>query len=108
MARSTPDVFRAISDPSRRQILKLLSRQTLTVNSLVENFRISRPAISRHIRILNASGFISIEDIGRERYCKLKQNGFADVQRWIRYYDVFWRSKLNNLEALLNQEHPKK
>lgn len=108
MTRSTPDVFRAISDPSRRQILQLLSKESLTINSLADNFRMSRPAVSRHIKILHTSGFILIEDVGRERYCVLKQDGFVNVQRWIDFYDTFWKSKLKNLETLLNHKAHKK
>jgi DNA-binding transcriptional ArsR family regulator len=102
MTRPTRDVFKAISDPSRRQILQLLSKQTHTVNSLVENFRMSRPAVSRHIKILRASGFISMKNVGRQRYCMLRRDGFVDVQRWVDFYGAFWQSKLKNLETLLN------
>jgi DNA-binding transcriptional ArsR family regulator len=108
MTRHRHDAFRAISDPSRRRILLLLSKQSLTINSLVQNFRMSRPAVSRHIKILETSGFISIRDVGRERYCTLKQEGFADVERWMQFYDVFWKSKLKSLDSLLSDPTPKK
>jgi DNA-binding transcriptional ArsR family regulator len=108
MAQPRPDVFRAIGDPSRRQILQLLSRETLTINSLVENFDMSRPAVSKHIKILYSTGFISIEDKGRERYCTLKPDGFTELQKWIDFFDVFWKLKLKKLETLLNQKITKK
>ncbi len=108
MTPRTRDAFRAIGDPNRRQILKMLSEQSRTINSLAENFDMSRPAISRHIKILHRNGFISIEDIGRERHCKLKQDGFAEVQNWIDFFDGFWKSKLNKLEVLLNMKENKK
>lgn len=98
------DVFQVIGDPSRRQILKLLSKDSLTINSLAENFDMSRPAVSKHIKILNLAGFISIQDIGRERYCILKQDGFKELQEWINYFDKFWASKLGKLEALLHNK----
>jgi DNA-binding transcriptional ArsR family regulator len=104
MAAQTLDTFQVIADPSRRQILQLLSKDSLTINSLAENFEMSRPAVSKHIRILNEAGFISIQNIGRERYCILKQDGFNDLQEWIDYFDKFWTSKLKKLETLLNKK----
>ncbi|HTF31873.1 MAG TPA: metalloregulator ArsR/SmtB family transcription factor [Flavitalea sp.] len=104
MAQPTLDTFQVIADPSRREILRLLSKSSLTINSLAENFDMSRPAVSKHIRILHSAGFISIEDIGRERYCTLKQDGFNDLKEWISYFDKFWLSKLKKLETLLNNK----
>ena len=108
MAQQMLDAFQAIADPSRRQILRLLSKDSLTINSLAENFEMSRPAVSKHIKILRYAGFISIEDIGRERYCTLRQDGFSELQEWIDFYDVFWKSKLKKLESLLNTRNTKK
>ena len=104
MAPATLDAFQVIADPSRRQILHLLSKDSLTINTLASNFDMSRPAVSKHIRILQEAGFISISDIGRERYCILKQDGFNDIQEWINYFDKFWVSKLQKLETILNKK----
>ena len=98
------DAFQVIADPSRRQMLRLLSKDTLTINSLAENFDMSRPAVSKHIKILYTAGFISIQDIGRERHCTLKQDGFNELQEWINYFDKFWTSKLKKLETFLNNK----
>ncbi len=108
MATATLDAFQAIGDPSRRQILLLLSKETLTINELVENFDISRPAVSKHIKILNENGFISIKDIGRERYCTLNQDGFNEVQQWINFFNGFWKGKMNKLETALNNKRNSK
>jgi DNA-binding transcriptional ArsR family regulator len=108
MAPQTLDAFQAIADPSRREILRLLSKNSLTINSLAENFDMSRPAVSKHIKILEYSGFISIEDIGRERHCILKQDGFNELQGWINFFDTFWKGKLKKLELLLNNKINKK
>ena len=107
MAIPTLDVFQVIGDPSRRKMLMLLSKDSLTINSLADNFDMSRPAVSKHIKILYNAGFISIRDIGRERYCTLKQDGFKELQNWISYFDKFWTSKLKKLETLLNKKLPK-
>jgi DNA-binding transcriptional ArsR family regulator len=104
MTTQTLDAFQAIADPSRRQILQLLSKDSLTINALAENFEMSRPAVSKHIKILYGAGFISIQNIGRERYCILKQDGFDELEEWIDYFDKFWLSKLKKLEMLLNKK----
>jgi DNA-binding transcriptional ArsR family regulator len=106
MAIPTLDAFQVIGDPSRRKMLMLLSADSLTINSLAENFDMSRPAVSKHIKILHNAGFISIRDIGRERYCTLKKDGFEELQSWISYFDQFWASKLKKLETLLNNKLP--
>jgi DNA-binding transcriptional ArsR family regulator len=108
MAPQTLDTFQAIADPSRRQILKLLSKDSLTINSLAENFEMSRPAVSKHIKILEYAGFIAIEDVGRERYCTLKQDGFHNLQEWMSFFDAFWTTRLKKLDALLNSKTNKK
>jgi DNA-binding transcriptional ArsR family regulator len=107
MKQSNQDVFQAISDPNRRQILNLLSEDTLTINALADNFEMSRPAVSKHIKILQSAGFITIEDIGRERYCILSREGFNNLQEWIGYFDNFWQTKLKKLGKLLDEKSRK-
>jgi DNA-binding transcriptional ArsR family regulator len=99
------DVFQVVADASRRQILRLLLKDSLTINALAEHFDMSRPAVSKHIKILHGAGFISIQDIGRERHCILKQEGFDKLQEWINYFDNFWQSKLEKLKMLLDNKH---
>src|ERR1700745_2579426 len=101
MQTQTLDAFQVIADPSRRQMMQLLSKDTLTINALAENFDMSRPAVSKHIKIMYNAGFISIKDIGRERYCTLKQDGFDELQDFIDYFDKFWSPKLKKLQQLL-------
>jgi DNA-binding transcriptional ArsR family regulator len=102
MAPQTLDAFQVIADPSRRKMLRLLSKDSLTINHLAQNFDMSRPAVSKHIKALQTAGFISIQDIGRERHCILKQEGFNELKEWIGYFDGFWPGKLKKLEMLLN------
>src|SRR5271155_1496036 len=104
MRVQTLDAFQVIADPSRRQMMQLLSKDSLTINALAENFDMSRPAVSKHIKIMYTAGFISITDVGRERYCTLKQDGFNQLQDFINYFDKFWESKLKKLETLLNNK----
>ena len=98
------DVFQVIADPSRRQMLKLLSKDSLNIKALADNFDMSRPAVSKHIKILQAAGFISIHEIGRERHCILNRDGFKELQSWISYFDKFWSGKLKMLETILNDK----
>lgn len=104
MKIQTLDAFQVIADPSRRQMLMMLSKDSMTINSIAENFDMSRPAVSKHIKVLYNAGFISIKDIGRERHCVLKQDGFNELQDFINYFDKFWTSKLKKLETLLNNK----
>ncbi len=104
MAIQRFDAFQVIADPNRRHMMQLLSRKSMTINSLAENFDMSRPAVSKHIKIMCGAGFISIKDIGRERHCILKQDGFNELQHFIDFFDKFWLSKLEKLEALLNNK----
>ena len=104
MPAQTFDAFQVVADPSRRQMLQLLSKDSLTINALAENFDMSRPAVSKHIRIMYNAGFISITDIGRERYCILKQDGFNELQNFINFFEKFWTTKLKKLETILNNK----
>lgn len=104
MAQPTLDAFQVIADANRRQMLKMLSKKSLTINALAENFDMSRPAVSKHININGARRFISIQGIGRERHCLLKQDGFNELQKWINYFDNFWESKLQKLQLLLDKK----
>jgi DNA-binding transcriptional ArsR family regulator len=107
MSTQTLDAFQVIADPSRRQMLMLLSKDSMTINSLAENFDMSRPAVSKHVKILYNAGFISITDIGRERHCVLKQDGFNELQDFINYFDKFWVKKLQKLQYILDNKSKK-
>ncbi len=100
----TLDAFQVIADPSRRQMLVMLSKDSMTINSLAKNFDMSRPAVSKHIKILYNAGFISIKGIGRHRHCILKQDGFKELQDFINYFDHFWTTKLKKLQTILNNK----
>ena len=104
MQAQTLDAFQVIADPSRRQMLVMLSKDSMTINALAENFDMSRPAVSKHVKILYNAGFISIKNIGRERYCVLKQDGFNELQGFIDYFDKFWSTKLKKLQTILENK----
>jgi DNA-binding transcriptional ArsR family regulator len=97
------DVFQAIADPTRREIIGLLSNQSMNLNTVAERFDVSRPAISKHIKILTECGLITIQQQGRERYCEVKLNKLHEVSDWVEQYRKFWTAKLDALDAYLTQ-----
>ena len=102
------DVFQAIADPTRRQIIGLLANNPLNLNAVAEKFDISRPAVSKHIRILTECGLIEIRQTGRERYCYTNLKQLKEVADWTEKYRIFWTQKLDALENFLNKEQKKK
>ena len=96
------DVFQAIADPTRREIINMIAHQSLNLNSVSENFNISRPAISKHIKILTECGLIRIRQQGRERQCEAKLDGLNEISQWVEQYKQFWESKLDSLENYLS------
>ena len=97
------DVFQAIADPNRRAILSLLARQRMTLNGVAENFCISRPAVSRHIRILKECGLVVVIPHGRERYCEARFDKLSEVTDWVEQYRQVWEARFNRLDDLLEQ-----
>lgn len=95
------DVFQAIADPTRREIIQLLSRQTLNLNAVAEQFDISRPAVSKHIKILTECGLVNVSVQGREHYCEAKLDALNEVADWIDQYRKFWDTKWDALDAYL-------
>src|SRR5262245_53961990 len=97
------DVFQAIADPTRREIINLIAGQSLNLNAVAEKFDISRPAISKHIKILTECGLIMIKQQGRERYCEAKLQKLNEVSDWVDQYRKFWMERLDALENYLDE-----
>jgi len=98
------DVFQAIADPTRREIINILAKKSLNLNAVADNFKISRPAISKHIKVLTECGLIVIKQQGRERYCEASLSSLSEVSGWIEQYRVFWTRKLDALGDFLERE----
>jgi len=98
------DVFQAIADPTRRRIIQLISKNSLNLNSVADQFEISRPAISKQIKILEECGLIFIRQQGRERFCEARLERLQPVSAWVEEYSVFWNSKLDALDRFLVEE----
>jgi len=97
------DVFQAIADPHRRQIIDLLSKQPLTLNAIAGKFHISRPAVSQHIKHLAECGIVEIEQKGRERYCKIKPEKLVPAFLWLEKYQQQWTERIDLFEEYVNQ-----
>jgi DNA-binding transcriptional ArsR family regulator len=97
------DVFHAIADPTRRRILGIIASGPLTLNGVAEKFKISRPAVSKHVKILQECGLVKIRKDGRERYCEPRFEKLKDVSSWLEKYRIFWTEKLDNLERFLKE-----
>jgi DNA-binding transcriptional ArsR family regulator len=96
------DVFQAIADPTRREIINLIAYQPLNLNAIADKFDVSRPAISQHIKILTECGLIEIKKQGRERYCEAKLQQLNEVATWIETYRQLWEEKYSRLDNLLS------
>ena len=97
------DVFQAIADPTRREIISLVARQSLNLNSIADNFAVSRPAISQHIRILTECGLIVIKKQGRERYCEVKVQKLKEIDDWVEPFRKLWSERFDALDDLLKK-----
>lgn len=103
MNQTRRDVFQAISDPTRREIIHLLARRTLNLNNVADHFTISRPAVAKHIRILTECGLVVVRTRGRETFCEADLKGLKQVSEWANTYQEFWNNKLDALERFLDE-----
>ena len=102
--RQREAVFRAIADPTRRQILSLLRQRRCSVGEIAGNFRVSRPAISKHIRLLRRAGLVLSESQGTARICRLTPAPLRAVDDWLREYRELWRESLHTLKRLVEED----
>lgn len=102
------DVFQAIADPIRREIIEVLAEAPLTVNAVAEKFDISRPAVSKHLKILEECGIVSIHQQGRERFCQIQPSSLIPAFMWIDQYRKLWEARLDSFEEYLNELQDKK
>ena len=101
---SHSDVFLAVADPTRRAILDRLRRGPSPVNELASGFRVSRPAISKHLRILRSARLVHEKREGRQRIYQLEADRIQEIAKWSEAYRVFWQHSLTNLKHRLESE----
>ncbi len=97
------DIFQAIADPNRRQIIDLLAKESMTLNAIADKFHISRPAVSQHIKHLTECGIVEIEQKGRERYCKIKPQSLIPAFLWLEQYQKQWTERIDSFEKYVNK-----
>ena len=97
------DVFQAIADPVRRDIIQLLSTEELSVSEVADKFEISRPAISKHLKILNECGLIGFNQVGRERICVIRPQELIPAFLWIKQYNSLWEDRIDSFENYINE-----
>jgi DNA-binding transcriptional ArsR family regulator len=97
------DVFQAIADPTRREIMTLVAHNQMNLNAIADNFTMSRPAISQHIKILTECGLIVVKKEGRERYCEVQLQQLNEVANWMSPLIKLWEHRFDKLDNVLNQ-----
>jgi DNA-binding transcriptional ArsR family regulator len=97
------DVFQAIADPTRRAIIGMIAKEPINVNTIAEQFDMSRQAISLHLKILAECDLLTMKQQGRERICEAKLEKLSEVNEWITQYKQFWETKLDALGKFLSK-----
>jgi DNA-binding transcriptional ArsR family regulator len=96
-------VFRALADPTRREILRLLRSGSKTVVEISRHFSVSRPAISKHLRSLRSAGLVAARRDGRTCSCSLNGRPLRTVDNWLRDYESFWNDALRDLKSYVEK-----
>ncbi|MGI9357484.1 MAG: ArsR/SmtB family transcription factor [Rhizobiaceae bacterium] len=96
--------FRALSDPTRRDILVLLRERDLTIAQVAENFDMTRAAVKKHLTMLSDGGLITVRSRGRERINRLNPDGMEPVLDWLSYFDGFWDERLSALKNAIEKD----
>ncbi|MFJ8064396.1 ArsR/SmtB family transcription factor [Psychrobacillus sp. NPDC096426] len=99
------DVFQAIADPTRREVLKLLAHKELPISEITSHFPMSRTAIAKHLHILSEANLVSGQKVGREKRYSLQPESFQELKDWLSYYDQFWNNKLSILKHMVENDN---
>jgi len=101
------DIFKAIADPTRREILLMVAKEPTNINTIAKKFNMSRPAVSKHIKILNENDLVytaSNSDDGRQRYCYAQLEALREVNDYLNLLEKFWIKKLDGLGNYLDKQ----
>ncbi len=96
--------FRALADPTRRDILRMLARKNMTIAEVAENFEMTRAAVKKHLTVLSDGGLISVQVAGRSRMNALNPDGLRRVFDWFNYFDAFWDDRLDQLKSEIEKD----
>lgn len=97
------DVFQAIADPTRREVLRLLAEKERPISEITANFEMTRTAVAKHLFILSEAGLVRGEKVGREKRFRLEPAPLEDIQDWLGYFDQFWDNKLSILKHMAEE-----
>lgn len=103
MTDQTQNAFRALADPTRRDIVRLLSEQDMTIGQLTNQFEMTRAAVKKHLTVLSDGSLITVEAKGRERINRLEPKGMVPVLDWLSYFDQFWDDRLADLKEAIER-----
>lgn len=101
---SLDSVFSALADPTRRRIVERLVRRQFTVNEIASGFAMSRPAVSKHLRVLEECGILTREVVGREHRCAIDPKAMRTAATWLERQERYWNSVLDNLDRHLRRD----
>lgn len=96
--------FRALADPTRRDILHMLATQDMTIADVSGHFDMTRAAVKKHLTVLSDGGLITVTPRGRERINSINPQGFAPVLSWFEYFDSFWDTRLDALKSAIEKD----
>ena len=104
MPDQTQNTFRALADPTRRDILRLLVQQDMTIGDVSDRFDMTRAAVKKHLTVLSDGGLITVTPRGRERVNHINPQGFAPILSWFETFDQFWDDRLDALKAAIEKD----
>lgn len=105
MTEHTQSAFRALADPTRRDILCMLGSDAMTIGQVAGQFDMTRAAVKKHLTVLSDGGLITVEVRGRERINRLNPAGLAPVLSWLEYFDRFWDDHLDALKTAIEKDN---
>ena len=104
LSPTTTAAFKALGDPTRQQILTLLSKREMSIAEVSDQFEMSRTGVKKHLNLLEKGRLIRVRTEGRERYNTLNREGFSQMEGWLKFFDPFWDSKLAALKAAAEKD----
>jgi len=104
MTDGVQNAFRALADPTRRDILRMLNSKDMTIAQVAAQFDMTRAAVKKHLTVLSDGGLITVEASGRERINRLNPVGLAPVLSWLEYFDRFWDDRLSDLKTAIEKD----
>lgn len=105
MTDTTQNCFRALADPTRRDIVRMLASTDMTIGQLTNQFDMTRAAVKKHLTVLSDGGLITVTPKGRERINSLNPTGMAPILSWLEYFDSFWDDRLADLKTTIEKDN---